>query len=82
VKALNKAEPRKVGIYNVGTGRGLTTRDLFIYLNNYYLLIWRVVPCTGFNKYLLNLHGNKTYRGPQTVNLGQHIFVVFTKISA
>lgn len=32
VKALNKAEPRKVGIYNVGTGRGLATRDVFIYL--------------------------------------------------
>jgi hypothetical protein len=33
VKALNKAEPRKVGIYNVGTGRGLTRQDFFIYLN-------------------------------------------------
>ena len=33
VKALNKAEPRKVGIYNVGTGRGLTRQDFFIYLS-------------------------------------------------
>jgi len=27
VKALNKAEPRKVGIYNVGTGRGRSVRE-------------------------------------------------------
>lgn len=32
VKALNKAEPGKVGIYNVGTGKGLATQDVFIYL--------------------------------------------------
>lgn len=27
VKALNKAEPRKVGIYNVGTGRGRSVKE-------------------------------------------------------
>lgn len=34
VKALNKAEPSKVGIYNVGTGRGLTILDFFLILLN------------------------------------------------
>lgn len=33
VKALNKAEPSKVGIYNVGTGRGLTIWAFFIYFD-------------------------------------------------
>lgn len=38
MKALNKAEPSKVSIYNVGTGRGLTMRAFF-FLFTYLQLI-------------------------------------------
>ena len=49
VKALNKAEPRKVGIYNVGTGRGLTRQDFFIYLNVISICSYGELD---FNKYV------------------------------
>lgn len=53
VKALNKAEPGKVGIYNVGTGRGLARHSFIIYLNaGNFLLINGEFISTFFNKYV------------------------------